>query len=84
MTRSQSVVDSLTTTAQVAGDMASSLDRSVAAIAVPEWVLCARQNLESVFVFRQISARGCVHTAHLIGSVIRCSCAVAFGLGQWD
>ena len=38
--------------------MASSLDRSVAAIAVPEWVFCARQNLESVFVFRQISARG--------------------------
>ena len=64
-------------------NMASSLDRSVAAIAAPEWVFCARQNLESVFVFRQISARGRVHTAHLIGSVIRCSCAVAFGLGQW-
>ena len=65
-------------------DMASSLDRSVAAIAAPEWVFCARQNLKSVFVFRQISARGRVHTAHLIGSVIRCSRAVAFGLGQWD
>ena len=25
-----------------------------------------------------------VHTAYLIGSVIRCSRAVAFGLGQWD
>ena len=64
--------------------LASSLDRSVAAIDAPEWVFCARQNLKSVFVFQQISARGRVHTAHLIGSVIRCSCAVAFGLGRWD
>ena len=43
--------------ARSAADMASSLDRS-AAVAAPEWVLCARQNLKSVFVFRQISARG--------------------------
>jgi hypothetical protein len=36
--------------------MASSPDRSVAAIAAPEWAFCAPQNLKSVFVFRQILA----------------------------